>query len=108
MQDFISTDTTILITLLCKNIPNLYHYITAYSTSGRKGKKHTQQVPILSAQQIYEARMHASTVVRQVLNSIATIQGAINTVDNKIDKLVKQRKLIESTLLALLSMTNQG
>ena len=104
MQDFISTETVILVTFLCRNMPNLYRYIVQFSTPSKKRSSTKTSTQKLSAKQIREARMHSNTIIQQALNAIATIQSTINTVDNKINKLVKQRSLIENTLLALLSM----
>jgi len=109
MQGFISTDTVILVTLLCKNMPNLLYYIV-HDSASKKQKKElalTAAPKKLSAKQIYEASMHSNSIIRQALSAIAKIQSAINTVEHKIDNMVEQRALIENTLLKILSTTSE-
>lgn len=108
MQKPISTETVILITLLCKKMPNLFKYIVQYSVPKKQQQEISTSSHKLSAKQISDARNHSSTIIRQTLNTIANIQKAINTVDNKINNLLEQRSVVENTLLTILSTKNQG
>lgn len=100
MQNFISTDTIMLISLLCKKMPNLFNSIVQCSSATNKPNKNSTA---LSARQIKEARLHSNTIVLQALTTAALIQNALDTTNHKIEELLKQRTTIEKTLIDLLA-----
>jgi len=89
-------------------MPNLFKYIIKYSTPFGKQTISPSLPTTLSPQQIEEARMHPNTIILHALNALAIIQNAINTTNGKIDELIKQRDIIENTMITLLSLENQG
>jgi hypothetical protein len=100
MPEFISTESVILISIWCRKMPELFKCIQQYSTASKKEAASTP-IALLSAQQIQEARQHPSNFIRQALKTTAIIQIALNTSLVKLDALAKQRKRIESDLVAL-------
>jgi len=95
MQNFISTNTIMIISLLCKKMPNLLNSIIQSSTVTKK--------PTLSARQIKEARLHPNTIVLQALTTAAIIQSALDSTNRKTEELSKQHAAIEKTLVDLIS-----
>jgi hypothetical protein len=107
MEDFISTEAVILISILCRKMPELLKYILQYSTPVKKNNK-PSPIPLLSSQQIQEARLHSSAIIQQALKTIAAIQGTLNAAGSKLDSIAKQRSIIESILIKLHALNSKG
>lgn len=108
MLNFISSETVMVVSFVCKNMPNLFKYIVKCSTPSEKKVLPEPSTTMLAPEQIEAARKHPSTIALQALNTVAAIQNAINTTNAKIEELVKQRTIIENALVTLLSLDNQG
>jgi hypothetical protein len=107
MQNFISTETVVLLSLLGKKMPNLFKYIIQYSTPQSAKKVELKLTKSVSAQQIQEARKHPSGLISQTLVTVTTIQNLLNVTSKKIQELLEQRSAIENTLITLLSINNK-
>lgn len=93
MQNFVSSDTEILIALVGRTVPNLPKYITEYS--GLPTTKPTEQ--------IIGARNHPNQIITGMLSQIARIQEALNKTNEKINKIIEQRTIVENTAVALMT-----
>lgn len=103
MSDSVSTETAILASCLGQKMPNLRQYIIEYSTAKSNRSATTKPSPALSPQQTQRARQYPNAVILQALNATITIQTAMNTVNTKLGKLLKQQSTIENTLVRLLT-----
>ena len=103
MAEFLSTEAVTLISFLCRKMPGLLKYILQFSTAVGK-KEQSSPIPLLSAQQIQEARKHPSTIIQQALKTVAVAQGALNSSATKLNTLTQQRNNIETTLTKLLAL----
>jgi len=107
MEDFISTEAVILISILSRKMPELLKYILQYSATAEKNNK-PSPISLLSSQQIQEARLHSSAIIQQALKTIAIVQDELNAADTKLDSIAKQRSAIESILIKLQALKNKG
>ena len=69
MDNFISTQTAILLSFLLKNMPNLFRHIIECSTefNVKNSLPKDLSVTILSAKQIQEARIYSNNIVLNAL-----------------------------------------
>jgi hypothetical protein len=101
MFGYISTEISILISLLPCKIPELAKYIWQFSSPPDKTKKGTTATTKISPQQIQEACMHPSTIISQTLKMAITLQNTITMANKKLDLISQQRKDIEATIKKL-------
>jgi len=104
VENFVSTETMMTISLLCKRMPNLLKYIIQYSKPTTKKDVPALPVTVLSPQQIQEARSYPNTIIKEVLATAAIIQHVLNSANNKRKKIIEQRHILEEALIALLSI----
>ena len=107
MDEFISTETAILISILCRKLQELSKYILQYSTAAEKTNE-SSPIPLLSPQQIQEARLHPSAIIKQALKTIAITQSTLNAADTKLKAIAKQRETIESIIKKLRALSQKG
>lgn len=107
MQNFISTETIMLISMLSKKMPNLLKYINEYANPKSAKNMAPNPTTTLSPKQILEARHHPNGIILQTLGAILVIQNALNFANSKIEDLIKQRTKLENTLVTLLAI-NKG
>lgn len=106
MLEFIPTDAATLVSFLSSEMPTLLKYILKFSTTNKKNKV-AAPIPLLTSQQIQEAKSHPSAIIQQTLKTVATIQSALNLSAAKANTLVNQRSNIEATLKKLRTFNNQ-
>ncbi len=101
MNDFISTETAILLSLLDKEMPNLGEYINKYSALEKPQIQadNAQLVKILSDEKISNARKHPSAIILYALNAVAKIYGALHNINHQVNDLVHEREKIENILI---------
>ncbi|EKE01800.1 MAG: hypothetical protein ACD_21C00052G0018 [uncultured bacterium] len=107
MSETTSTETVILTSIWCRKMSGLLKYIYKYSTASKK-KNTSTPIPLLSPQQIQEARQHPSTAIQQALGTVAEIQRALNAALSKLKTLTEQRHSIESTLTELKTLSEKN
>lgn len=105
MDNFISTETVIVLVLFGKKIPRLLRAIIKYSAPFPQRKLEVAEMPILSGSQIQLARRHYSSVVLHGLSCFSSVYTAILGIKRKVEQFKIQREAI-SELCG--NATNQG
>lgn len=101
MLNLISTEIALVLTFLCKKMPNLFKYIIQYSTPREKNSTSAPYPYVLSTQQIQAATLHPNTVIMHALSTILTIQIALNTANDKAKEIAEQRAILEKAIASL-------
>ncbi|MEI8055526.1 MAG: hypothetical protein WCH10_05990 [bacterium] len=96
-ENFVSSYTRILFSLLCPETPELRKYALQHSS---KKDKSSLTSPLSSAQ-FQEAYSYSSSIIQQHLETVAVAQSARNTAKTKLDIITDQRSLIETILTEL-------
>lgn len=103
MTEFISSEAATLLSLICKDMPNLLKYIIQFAVTKPPTQPQGQlQIAPLSPKVIQEAREHSSQFLREAIASVAIIQSSLNTASTRLDNIQKQRMRIEKIISTLL------
>lgn len=110
MENFISTQTAILLSFLLKKMPNLFRHILECSKEFNVNHPVSENIlaAILTTQQIQEARMHPNTIVLNSLDTLSAVQSALISTDKKLENLLHQRNKIENILVKLITISKEN